>query len=194
MLLTVCLIAGFWVLKWFGQTVAGTNTTETSLNYLLKDGYWNMACNRNWTQYDSVCQPDWMTLECNYDTREDLTYFIWTSKVWGASNVIIDLSPSIYVASDSDCRYECEAKGCDLSKLGDGTPDASCDYPEWGYDLGDFYYDCNNYWWTNVEWIGDDYCDSYCDNIKCNLDNGDCGFCKSGSGCTKEMYYNAACD
>ena len=75
MLIKVCLIAGFWCLKWFGQTAHGSNTTETGLNYLLKDGYWNMACNRNWTQYDSVCQPDWMTLECNYDTREDLTYY-----------------------------------------------------------------------------------------------------------------------
>ena len=67
--------------------------------------------------------------------------------------------------------------------------------PECGYDLGDCDVTCNSHCNQSSQ-LGNGICDDTWNIGKCNLDNGDCGFCSNveANGCDSDKLANDTCD
>ena len=108
---------------------------------------------------DTWCDEICMTESCNFDSLD--TDSLTVNERF----------------TSSDCYLNCYSKGCDTSKLSNGTCDEECNSAECGWDLGDCAF-CSE--GCTKEMLTNNKCDSKCDNEDCRYDNNDCGWCRDG--------------
>eukprot|EP00297_Palpitomonas_bilix_P005178 CAMPEP_0113916610 /NCGR_PEP_ID=MMETSP0780_2-20120614/32175_1 /TAXON_ID=652834 /ORGANISM="Palpitomonas bilix" /LENGTH=840 /DNA_ID=CAMNT_0000915893 /DNA_START=70 /DNA_END=2593 /DNA_ORIENTATION=- /assembly_acc=CAM_ASM_000599 len=93
---------------------------------------------------------------------------------YGKAGITFEAEQVVYHSSAFRSRH---VIGCELSWLGDGECDQSCNFPITAYDGGD----CLSS--TPIcpkQWIGDGECDEVCDDPQFNYDGGDCHTCYPG--------------
>ena len=97
-----------------------------------------------------------------------------------------------------DCTQLCDYEQCDQTRLGNGLCDLPCNNEGCKYDFGDCETVVDGNWTIDgcklsyqsgyhqcrAEWVGDGWCDSYCQDVSfCGYDENDCDGCENNQ-CT----------